>query len=180
MLRHLTPTTSHEHRQAAVEHAAVTQDERLIRPAGQAEPRPAQATCGGESGVVAIEFALTLPIILIFLFAIIQFGQLFNHVNDSNQMAADGVRYAAVDGNPGGSTLQAYILERGDTQHLRDSAKVCITFPESISEVGYPVKVSVSSSFTLIPLLGGATLSLNGHATMRIERPPTKYFAGCS
>ena len=133
-----------------------------------------------ESGVVAIEFALTLPIILIFMFAIIQFGQLFNHLNDSNQIAANGARYAAVDNNPGGSTLQSYLVGQGDTQHLRDNAKVCITFENGTSDVGDPVKVSVSSSFTLIPLLGGATLSVNGHATMRIERTPSKYSAGCS
>lgn len=133
-----------------------------------------------ESGVVAIEFALVLPIILIFMFAIIQFGQLFNHLNDSNQIAANGARFAAVDNNPGGSTLQNYLVGQGDTQHLRDNAKVCITLPTGSSTVGNPVKVSVSSSFTLIPLLGGATLSLNGHATMRIERAPTKYTPGCS
>lgn len=139
---------------------------------------------GSASGVVAVEFALTLPIILVFLFAIIQFGQLFNHVNDQNHIAAEGARLAAVDNNPSGSTLQSYLTQEGDTQSLRDTIKVCIEFPSGTSNVGDPVKVSVSSDFNLIPLLakynGGAALALNGHATMRIERPPTTYSGGCS
>jgi len=153
---------------------------RDIRCTAPQATRRSWSRLGSESGVVAIEFALVLPIILIFMFAIIQFGQLFNHLNDSNQIAANGARFAAVDNNPGGGTLQSYLVDQGDTQHLRDNAKVCITMPSGNSNVGDPVKVSVSSNFTLIPLLGGATLALNGHATMRIERTPTKYTPGCS
>lgn len=138
-----------------------------------------------ESGVVAIEFALVLPIILVFLFSIIQFGQLFNHVNDSNQIAANGARFAAVDRNPGGSgTLQTYLALQADTQNLRDHIKVCITYPNGTSNVGDPVKVSVTSNFTLIPLLakfnGGAAVPLHGEATMRIERASSVVTGGCS
>ncbi len=160
---------SHTRRVASVDRLGTARDPRLL---------------GDESGVVVIEFALTLPIILVFMFAIIQFGQLFNHVNDSNQIAADGARLAAVDNKPGGPSLQSYLAQQGDTQSLRDNVKVCIEFPNGTSKVGDPVKVHVSSTFTLIPLLasfnGGAGLALNGYATMRIERTPTQYAAGCS
>ena len=56
---------------------------------------------------------------------------------------------------------------------------MCIVFPNGTSKVGDPVQVRVTSSFQLVPLLGGTNIPLHAEATMRIERPPTKYAAGC-
>jgi len=141
-----------------------------------------RATKDSESGVVAIEFALVLPVILIFLFAIIEFGQAFNHLNDTNQIAANGARFAAVDVQPTGDPLQTYLEKQADLQGLKDTINVCIEFPNGgSSNVGDPVTVRVTSDYELIPLLGGATppLRLHGEATMRIEREPTTYSADC-
>lgn len=142
----------------------------------------ARTSPSDESGVVAIEFALVLPLILMVLFAIIQFGQLFNHLNDSNQIAADGARFAAVNVNPGtgGQTLQQYLKDQADTTDLKSKLSVCVSFPNGgATTIGNPVKISTSSTFTLIPLLGGVTFTLHGAATMRIERTATNYAAGC-
>jgi Flp pilus assembly protein TadG len=136
----------------------------------------------GESGVVAVEFALVAPIILAFIFAIVEFGQMFNYTNDANQIAATGARYAAVNNNPSGGTLQNYLRDQADTTGLRNNISVCITYPNTTSNVGDPVKVSVTSDYKLVPLLGGATVTLHGEATMRIEQPPSTppvYTSGC-
>ena len=145
--------------------------------AGVAQRRLAE----DESGIVAVEFALVLPFILVFLFAIIDFGQIFNHVNDANQIAADGARFAAVNVSPNGATLQSYLAQQADTQYLEDHISVCVDFPNGSSNVGDPVRVNVTSSFQLVPLLGGSTIDLHGSATMRLERPPTPAIisAGC-
>jgi Flp pilus assembly protein TadG len=132
-----------------------------------------------ESGVVAVEFALVLPLILFVLFAIIDFGQVFNNLNDANHIAGMGARYAAVDNKPTSDTLQNYLKSQGDTQNLRDNIGVCIVFPNTTSKIGDPVQVRVTSSFQLVPVLGGANIPLHAEATMRIERPPTTYSAGC-
>src|SRR5688500_2701531 len=141
-------------------------------------PTGARQLAGDERGVVAVEFALVLPLILICLFAIIDFGQIFNNLNDANHIAGNGARYAAVNTKPTGDSLQEYLKAQGDTQKMRDTIGVCISFPEG-SDVGDPVKVSVTTSFTLIPLLGDITIPLHAEATMRIERTPTVYSAGC-
>jgi hypothetical protein len=151
--------------------------------------RPAPRTAGhrrrrltsDESGVVAIEFALTLPLILLVLFAIIEFGQVFNNLNDVNQIAANGARLAAVDTDPPGTdSLQVYLEKQADTQRLKDHIDVCVQFPSGTpAKVGDPVKIVATSPYHLIPLLGGATLNLHGEATMRIERVPSTYTAGC-
>ena len=133
---------------------------------------------------MAIEFALTLPFIFIVLFLIIEFGQVFNNLNDVNQIAANGARFAAVDSNPsGGGSLQDYLADQAGTQRLKDDIKVCVEFPNGTSNVGDPVKIVATSTYTLLPIIGTfvsePSLDLEGSATMRIERPPTTYVAGC-
>lgn len=143
--------------------------------------RPAR----NESGVVAVEFALTLPFIFIVLFLIVEFGQVFNNLNDLNQIAANGARFAAVNQNPGSGTLQEYLAGQAGTQRLKDDIKVCVVFPNGTTNVGDPVQIETSSTYTLLPIIGtfvsNPSLSLKGSATMRIERAPdgTEYGAGC-
>ncbi len=133
-----------------------------------------------ESGVVAIEFALALPVILAFLFFITDFGQIFNQLNDANQIAANGARYAAVNVNPSGSgTLQQYLKGQADSQGLKDKINVCVKFPNTTSNVGDPVQVRVTANYTLVPILGGVNIPLHGEATMRLERTPSAYSADC-
>ncbi|MCW3016569.1 MAG: hypothetical protein JWO02_3661 [Solirubrobacterales bacterium] len=136
-----------------------------------------------ESGVVAIEFALVLPFILMFIFLITDFGRFFNYLNDANQIAADGARMAAVNTYPGSAALRS----RGDTSELRSPSggshlpggiSVCIDFPAGTSKVGDPVRVKTTGTFKLVPILGGISVPLHGEATMRIERTPS-YSAGC-
>jgi Flp pilus assembly protein TadG len=146
----------------------------VIRSAGDRRRRLST----NESGVVAIEFALTLPLILLVLFAIIEFGQVFNNLNDVNQIAAAGARFAAVDNKPTSDSLQVYLEKQADLKYLRDHIDVCIKFPvDNTPQVGEPVQVNVSAPYHLVPLLGGATINLKGSATMRMERTPTKYSA---
>jgi len=134
---------------------------------------------------VAIEFALILPLILMLLFAIIEFGQIFNNLNDANHIAGNGARFAAVNSKPAAATgsLQDYLKSQGDTAKLRSTIGVCISFPPNgASTIGNAVSVRVRSDYELIPLLGGVTIPLTATATMRIERSqtPDVYTAGCS
>lgn len=154
----------------------------MATPAPRSSRREVARAARDESGVVAVEFALILPLILLVLFAIIDFGQVFNNLNDANHIAGMGARYAAVDNNPNASgTLQAYLRLQADTQAMKDNINVCISFPNGTSKVGDPVKVRVTSSYTLVPLVGGSSpnLALHAEATMRIERLPSKYFPTC-
>lgn len=135
-----------------------------------------------ERGVVAIEFALVLPLILIFLLGIVEFGRAINYLNDANQIAADGARFAAVANNPGGSSqsdFETWLETQGDTKELREGSdsvtaplSVCVALPSGNDEVGSPITVRATTTFQLIPLLGGVAIDLKGEATMRIERQP--------
>lgn len=144
-----------------------------------------------ERGIVAIEFALIAPVLLMMLFGIIDFARALNYLNDSNQIAAQGARLAAVNNNPNApSSLQTYLNGLADTAELRTGSNqvtspisACIDLPankgsvpvNSTGKVGDPVRVVVTSQFKLLPIVGLGTMTLKGDAVMRIERAPSNW-----
>jgi Flp pilus assembly protein TadG len=150
------------------------------------------STLRGEEGTALVEFALILPILALLLFAMLDFGKAFNYWIDETHLANEGARWAVVNRNPGGGSLQQYILQQATTAELRNGgtasiaspAQVCITFPNGTSNVGDPVQVTVSATYHWLPILGsriGITqTAITGSSNMRLEALPTNYAAGCS
>ena len=150
-----------------------------------------------DEGVALVEFALVLPVLIVLLFGVIDFGKALNYWIDQTHLANTGARYAVVNNNPlcstppctGSSSLQSYIRSLTDTAELRNGGtssvpsgiQVCISFPSGAS-VGQPVKVTTSITYNWLPLLGlgTTTTTISSSATMRLESIPTKYAAGCS
>jgi TadE-like protein len=144
-----------------------------------------------QRGAVMVEFAFVMPLLLVLLLGIVEFGRVLNYWIDTTHLANAAARWAAVDKNPGtGGTLQESIRLEADTKELREGgtksvplpAQVCITFPEG-EEVGDPVEAKVSVGFNWMPFLGekigvGST-TLSSSATMRIEQAPSEYGEGC-
>jgi hypothetical protein len=145
-----------------------------------------------EAGVALVEFALVLPLLLVILFGMLDFGKAFNYWIDETHLANEGARWAVVNKNPGGGTLQEYIQQQADTPELRNGGtssvpgplQICISFPSGSANVGDPVHVTASSTYNWLPLIGnriGITqTTITGSATMRLEAIPTNYGAGCS
>jgi Flp pilus assembly protein TadG len=153
-----------------------------------------------ERGVALVEFVLVLPLLLVILFAMLDFGRVFNYWIDSTHLANEGARWAVVNNNPNTSgTLQAYIQQQGDTDELRnggtssvpDPLEICIAFPNG-GAVGQPVTVTATVTYNWLPFLSsdwsyeffGHKLPLSsevtGSSTMRLEALPTNYSAGCA
>ena len=124
-----------------------------------------------ESGQSAVEFALVLPLLLLVLLGIVEFGRAYNASNDLNQMAAAGARFAAVGNYPGSTSLVQREADTGVTQ----AATVTLTYPQGCA-VGNSVTATATAPITLAHFLGIGTISLHGRATMRIERVPA---GGC-
>jgi Flp pilus assembly protein TadG len=147
---------------------------------------------GPEAGAALVEFALVLPLLLVLLFGMLDFGKAFNYWIDQTHLANEGARWAAVNKNPGGGTLQEYIRSQANTAELRDGGtasvpgaiEICISFPNGTSQVGDPVRVTASASYSWLPFLGGrigiTSTSISASATMRLEAVPSVYSAGCS
>jgi hypothetical protein len=136
-----------------------------------------------ERGTSLVEFALVLPVLILILFGLLDAGKAFNYANDQTHLAAEGARWAVVNTNPGGGTLQEYILDQADTDELQSLAEVCISFPTnpetgSSGQVGDPVVVTVKSDYDWLPFLPMTPIQINRSATMRLEALPTNFSAG--
>lgn len=160
--------------------------------ASPTEKREIAASARDERGAALVEFTLVLPVLLVVLFGIIDFGKAFNYWIDSTHLANTGARFAVVNRNPASSgSLQSYIKSLADTAELKNGGtpsvpsgvKVCIAFPSG-GAVGQPVEVTATSTYKWIPFLGSklkvASLQIKGSATMRLEAAPTNYGAGCT
>jgi Flp pilus assembly protein TadG len=150
------------------------------------KPHSRRSRLRSESGQALVEFALVLPVLVLAMMMVLEFGKVFNYWQDEAHLANQAARLAAVDQNPGGGTLQQYIqaqadapeLKNGGTDSVASPAKVCIT---PGSAVGDPVKATVTISYKWLPILGGvASTNISGSATMRMERPASHYSSGCS
>jgi Flp pilus assembly protein TadG len=151
-----------------------------------------------DTGAALVEFALVVPLLVLLLFGITEFGRALNYWIDETHLANEAARFAAVNRNPGAPlTLQQYIRSQANTEELRDGddadpsgvptagrAKVCITFPTADLKVGEPVEAKVTARFNWLPLIGESlgvpSTTITGRATMRLETRPTNYAAGCS
>jgi Flp pilus assembly protein TadG len=147
-----------------------------------------------DSGQALAEFALVLPVLLVLLLAMIDFGKAFNYWINATHITAEGARYAVVNRKPDpGSalTLQQQLqgqataeLHNGGTTAVATPAQVCIEFPNGTSNAGDPVLVRMRFTYHWLPFLGSriaiAQSSVNTTATMRLETAPTNYAAGCS
>jgi Flp pilus assembly protein TadG len=141
-----------------------------------------------------VEFALVLPILLLLLLGIIDFGKAFNYWIDETHLANEGARLASVNASSamtGGKPLAQYIQQQADTKELLSGgtasvaqrAKVCVSFPNGSANVGDPVKVTVSITYNWLPYItnsagGAASTTLTGSSVMRLEAKPS-YSAGC-
>jgi Flp pilus assembly pilin Flp len=145
-----------------------------------------------ESGQATVEFALILPVALILIVGIINFGIALNFWLDMQRIANQGARWAVVDAYPGcprSSAPGAGCATAGAFQTFLSNQKLAngeviqpvICF-ESTSggggtpTAGDPVRVQITRQFPLrIPFFSFASISLHARATMRTEWDPTVY-----
>jgi Flp pilus assembly protein TadG len=118
---------------------------------------------GSERGQSLVEFALALPILVLLLFAVIQFGVAFNNYVTLTDATRAGARKAAVGrqlSNPQSTTITAVRnsatdLKQGDLNVTVSSTwapgadvNVTATYPYTINLLGIPVKTGRLSSTT--------------------------------
>ena len=117
-----------------------------------------------ESGQAMVEFALILFPLLLLVAGIIQFGIALNYWLDMQRIANQGARWAAVNCtrsattppsyNPCSPNLQTTLKQQALSNGLRGNVCVAISFPSGTALKGDPVRVSLQSPFTVVPILG--------------------------
>jgi Flp pilus assembly protein TadG len=87
---------------------------------------------GDERGATLVEFAFLLPVFILFVFAVIDFGWAFAQNLDVKQGAREGGRIVAVNGGAGSGTTQCQSIQsqiRGRTQDLTPAWRSCCRTP---------------------------------------------------
>lgn len=136
-----------------------------------------------ERGAAMVEMALVLPLLVLLVVGMLEFGRAINYWLDVNHLASEGARIESV-GNPTGLDLSSYLTSQATTPELRNGGTSSVSNPLQVSvcvggagHVGDPVTVKVSTSYHWLPLptLFGdpawADASIAGTATMRLEAP---------
>lgn len=115
-----------------------------------------------QRGASAVEFAIILPILVMILFGMFQFGIAYNNWIALTHAAREGARLAAV-GNYDEQTVR-------DRAPSVDIASVDVTGLDG--SIGDPVTVNVTGSVLdiQIPFVGSWPIQLQSEASMRIEQ----------
>jgi Flp pilus assembly protein TadG len=129
----------------------------------------------GEDGQSLVEFALVIPIFLLVLFAIVDFGMAFHAWITVTNSAREGARLGAVRATSG--EIEQRVR---DTATSLDQANLSVSVTNAEGQPGGSVVVDVSYDYSLMTPLadllnmvsGGtipATLGLGSTADMRLE-----------
>jgi Flp pilus assembly protein TadG len=123
-----------------------------------------------ERGQSLVETALVLPILLLLLLAIFDFGRAIYAYNTVSNAAREATRLAIVDQNSTAVTDEAHRSAIG-----LDPASVGVTFTTCPSpvKIGCPATVTVDYQWSAItPIIGSIVgpISLSSTTEMRIER----------
>lgn len=119
-----------------------------------------------EKGASAVEFALILIPLIILIFAIFEFGILFNNYIALTHAAREGARLAAVGEDE--LVIKEKIIDRAPSVEIEDED---INIEGMEGEIGDPVTVTVRGKVInfKIPFISQKSFSLASSATLRIE-----------
>lgn len=170
----------------------------LRLPAGDRDRRHVRPR--DERGTALTELALVMPLLLLVVIGMIDFGKAINYWIDETHLANEGARLAVVNNNPGAGLasplrLQQYILSQVDsaelhgdvagTQRSAHPATVAICFYDKDTgqqdpspTVGDTVEVLVRYDYQWLrgfPFPGSPSTRITGKSAMRLEAVPTNY-----
>ncbi|WP_373484178.1 TadE/TadG family type IV pilus assembly protein [Acetobacterium sp.] len=125
-----------------------------------------------EDGQAVVELALTLPILIMILCGIIDFGWLFTNQNSIDNCAREGARYAIVN-----STSETAIedhIRAIAPENIADTIEIDITFSNvSNPQLGDVIVIISDEIDILTPIVGvfvqGETMNLSSSCTMKVE-----------
>lgn len=123
-----------------------------------------------QKGQALVEFALILPILLLLIMGIIQFGMVINAYLSIQNAAREGARAGIV----GNTDLEVTTIMIATSPSLREEyLSITITPTEINRSAGEPLTVKVSYSYPIIiPIIDSLfsdTILLNAETSMRIE-----------
>ena len=126
-----------------------------------------------EKGQSLVEFALILPLLLLLIMAIVQFGVVFNGYITVSNAAREGARVGIIEKN--NAKVESKVNEAFDASAVLTNPAVTISFPEGGSYTnGKPLSVMVKGDAPIIvPLMDaffpGGKVEVSRTAVMMVE-----------
>lgn len=129
-----------------------------------------------EKGQAVVEMALILPILLMLVFGIVEFGRILNTYMIVTEISRDAARKGSVGGTDLEirDTVRNQAVDSGLDSSLIQDADIVITDPSSVKRArGTTLKVQVSYPVDIIaPVIGtlvGDPYIVTAQTTMRVE-----------
>ena len=116
-----------------------------------------------EEGQSTVEFALILPLLILLIFGMIDFGWLFYNKIEVNNASREGARYAAIHWTEGSYEADTINL----VQRYADGSIVTVTSSSTEMTVSVSKEVDVLTGITATFI--GDTVNLSSDCTMRKE-----------
>ena len=120
-----------------------------------------------ESGAAAVEFAIVLPVLLLLVFGIIEFGLLFNRYITVTHAAREGVRVASL----AGPTVLATGKTTGETAGETSAPTIvsAITCDETVNTLASEVTMTCDTTYDFALFIFTGPIDLSSTAKMRTE-----------
>jgi Flp pilus assembly protein TadG len=135
-----------------------------------------------------VEFALVLPLLLVILLAVLDFGRAFYYWNNTTHLAAEGARLASVDRDisalpdAGTATDLCQYLKNKATSDLHMPSDTTVSYTPAAA--GDALSVHVSYTFSFLPFLqlhgAPGSKALDSTSDMRMETTPVNNASGCT
>ena len=131
--------------------------------------------CRGEDGQAMVEFALILPIFLLILCGIIDFGWLFYNQLSLNNACREGARYAVVNTAEGNGTqaIINHIENATTTVFANDGVRVDVEYTTPSDPTAGDVTVSMEADISFFtPVLStvlGSERTITSTVVMKVE-----------
>ncbi|MBT2500744.1 pilus assembly protein [Agromyces sp. ISL-38] len=119
---------------------------------------------GDDRGAAAVEFALVLPLLLVLVLGILEFGRVFNIQIALSNAAREGARYMAVHDDPAAATGAAIAAALIDPEI--SSGQVSITPSSCDGLEDASVEVTIDYTVELMTGWFGVSLPLEGKGVM--------------
>jgi Flp pilus assembly protein TadG len=122
-----------------------------------------------ESGAAAVEFALVVPLLLLLLFGIIEFGRLYNAQIEVSGAAREGVRVMAITDDASAARGATRLAAPSLNPALQDS-RISITSTAANPAhcaPGATVTVAVTYPIAFLTGMFGPNVTLTGRSVMR-------------
>jgi Flp pilus assembly protein TadG len=120
-----------------------------------------------DRGAAVVEFALVLPLLVLLVFGIAEFGRAYSIQTTLSGAARDGVRVMALQNSP--ALARSAVKAAAPNLHLAD-AQISVTPGTCVASAANPTAtavVTVTYPFTFITGLVGTSVTLTGKGSMR-------------